>query len=717
MRRGGFHFTHLFLGVILLASAISIFAGGSRQSPVKEVFTRPAPSEPSFADSPDTLEEEDKIYLEQADSLFRVDLREDVKIVKGNVRFRQGGMILTCDSAYFYSDKDMADCFGNVRIEQGDTLFIFADKLYYDGVEQLARLKSGPSTRKVRLINRTDTLITDTLDYSLSMRLGWYERGGELHDPTTTLTSVFGEYSAETKDADFFHNVVLINRKDNFTLRSDTLYYNTATGIARIDSRTIIEGENDTIITTGGTYNTNTGFADLTRRSIVMHRDSNENVVTLEGDSIIFDRDTEISRAYRFTAPGKKSGPVVLTDTANKSVLIGGYGFFDNKLRMSMATDYPLMMEYSTQDTIFLRADTIRTFVVQKEEIRDTLGEVVEEAGEFYLAKAYNRARFFRTDLQGVADSITYVGLDSMLHLNRKPVVWSEERQIYGDIIEVHLNDSTADWVRLPQNGWMMEHVDEDFYNQLAAKQMLATLEDGVLKRLEAEGNVMAIMLPQENDSSYNKLVHAESSFLDVYFTDNDFERLKMWPEVDGTVSPIGMVKDEDKLLRGSVWLENIRPERRWYGDRVAWEDHLGEISDELEEYFSSGGGYTPPPPYFLLPTDRTIEPTAQTEQPEPTEQPEQTEPLEQTEESEQMEESETIELAEPPEPSEESDLTEPSEPSEQPEPSEISEQSEFSETTESPETSESYESLEQTEQSVQTEENNNLQNTEQEYD
>lgn len=586
-------FTHYIIAGLLFACAVSLFAAPQSKTPAAsghESYGRPKPQFPSTPELPtEDRNQTDKIFLEQADSLFRHDLNEDIKIVKGNVKFRQGGMVLTCDSAYFYSDRDIAYCYGNVLMEQGDTLFIYSDRLYYNGLDHFASLKNGPTAKKVTLINQADTLITDSLDYNLEMRLGWYENGGELRDPTTTLTSVFGEYSPATKDADFFYDVVLINRKDNFTLRSDTLYYNTTTGIARIDSRTFIEGENDTIITTGGTYNTNTGFADLTRRSLVMHRDSNDNVVTLEGDSIIFDRDTEISRAYRFNGHGKKSGPVILTDTANKSVLYGGYGIYDNKLRRSMATDYPLLMEYSTRDTLFLRADTIRTFVMQTEEVRDSLDEVVEESKEYYMAKAYNRSRFFRNDLQGVADSITYIGLDSIIYMNRKPVVWSEERQIKGDVIEVHVNDSTADWVNITQNALMMEHVDEDFYNQLAAKQMFATLEEGVLKRLEAEGNVMAIMLPQEADSSYNKLVHAESSFLDVFFADNDFERLKMWPQVDGTVSPIGMVTDDEKLLRGAVWLENIRPERRWYGDRVTWEDHLGEISDELEAYFLDG--------------------------------------------------------------------------------------------------------------------------------
>lgn len=588
-RNGLVSFSRFAVLALVAVSALTILATpqAQKKSTARESFTRPKPIGPTAPVMPsENRWQEDKIFLEQADSLYRTDLREDIKIVKGNVKFRQGGMIMTCDSAYFYSEQDRADCFGNVEMQQGDTLFIFADRLYYDGIRQLARLKNGPTARRIRLINRADTLITDSLDYNLMIRLGWYENGGELRDPTTTLTSEYGQYSPETKDAEFFNDVVLINRKDDFKLLSDTLYYNTATNIARIDSRTIIEGKNDTIITTGGTYNTKTGFADLTRRSLIMHSDSSNNVVTLEGDSIIYDRDTEISRAFRFRAPGKRSRPIVLTDTANKSILIGGYGFFDNKNRTSMATDYPMLMEFSRPDTTFLRADTIRTFVMNIEPVTDSIGTVVEEGKEYYLAKAYNRSRFFRSDLQGVADSITFVGLDSMLYLDRKPVVWSEEIQINGPQIQVHLNDSTADWVRLPNTGMLMQHVDEDFFNQLSAKKMLATLDSGVLRRLEAEGNVMAIMLPQENDSSYNKLVNAQSSFLDVYFADDDFERLKMWPKVDGTVTPIGQVADDKKLLKGAVWLDRIRPVRRWYGDRVTWDDSLGEITDELEEYF-----------------------------------------------------------------------------------------------------------------------------------
>lgn len=582
----------LILIILLFGGAVTMLATPQTQKKAKEEqnFGRPEPKGPNHPVMPSQNRyQQDKIFLEQADSLFRINLYEDVKIVKGNVKFRQGGTVMTCDSAYFYAEQDRAECFGNVRIVQGDTLYIYGDRLYYNGIRQFAKLNNGPTASKVRLINRKDTLISDSLNYSFLTRTGWYDKGGELRDPTASLTSYYGQYSPETKNADFYRNVVLINRKDKYKLLTDTLYYNTRTGIARIVSRTVLMGDNDTVITTGGTYDTNSGFADLTRRSTLVHRDEKGNVVTLEGDSIVYDRALGISKAFRFRSPYKTSHPVVITDTANNSILYGGYGYYDNNTRTAMATERPLLIEHSRPDSVFLRADTIRTYVLTAEAVMDSLGNEISPEKDHYMAKAYNRARVFRNDMQGVADSITYVEIDSMIYLHRKPVVWNEQRQMSGEQINVHFNDSTAEWIDIPETGLMMELVDEDFFNQLSAKKMFITMEEGKLKQLEAEDNVMAIVLPEENDSSYNKLVHAESSFLDVLFKDDDFERLKMWPEVDGTVTPIPLVTQDQKLLKGARWLEAIRPRRDWYGDPATWKEYIGDITDELEHYFQTG--------------------------------------------------------------------------------------------------------------------------------
>lgn len=646
------------LGLILLASVsnIGIYSQKSNQQGAKKTqsdpFGRPAPTRPIKPEIPsENRYQPNKVFLEKADSLYARDNEytfqgpqaEKKQMLKGNVVFRQGGMWMYCDSAYYFPEDNSLDAFGNVKMEQGDTLFVYAQTLYYDGNRKFARLRRGPG-RDVKLVNRNVTLTTDSLDYDMNMKRGWYDRNGTITDDLNTLTSVRGEYSPETKIADFSENVVLINRKDGYKLLTEHLIYNTRTHIASIDSPTTIYGENDTIYTTRGEYNTENDRAVLESRSTIIHKDSSNNVTTLEGDSIIYDKVARISRAYMFRAPWKEGKPMVLTDTAHNATLIGGFGYYNGATREAFATENPLLMEYSRPDTLFLRADTIFTFIDTRLEFpplpedrrNEMIGRALEEqlqaarqavdeqnaanaeAGideivelpdslppldmavvlrrdssemvpcDYHVARAYNRARFFKKDIQGVADSIYINQADSILHMYRKPVVWSGERQIYGNLIDVHFNDSTADWAALPDYGVAAEALEDDYYNQLAAKKMFAVFENNDLKRLDAEGNVEVIILPQENDSTYNKLVNAESQFLQADLSNRTLDKLKMWPDVSGTVTPLFEIKQQQKHLSGFRWYEAIRPRREWYGGSLRWADDLGDIPDALEQYFNS---------------------------------------------------------------------------------------------------------------------------------
>lgn len=64
-----------------------------------------------------------------------------------------------------------------------------------------------------------------------------------------------------------------------------------------------------------------------------------------------------------FRSQDKMPKPMVLTDTARKMTLYGGYGEYDDSLQQAFSTEYPLLVEYSRPDTLFLRADTIKTFM------------------------------------------------------------------------------------------------------------------------------------------------------------------------------------------------------------------------------------------------------------------------------------------------------------------------------------------------------------------
>ncbi len=491
-----------------------------------------------------------KIFLEYADSLSLNELHPEYQVLNGHVKFRKGDMYMYCDSAHFYDQDNRMDAFGNVKMEQGDTLFVYSDVMYYNGQQEIARLRKV--TNGVRMEHRNTTLFTDSLDYDLIANVGYYFNGGKIVDDKNTITSVYGQYAPDTKDTEFLFNVTLNNEEKGFVLKTDTLLYNTQSHIADIVGQTTIESDSSVVYTDRGWYNTDADMAKLFNRSLVVGKDGQ----TLTGDTLIYDR----IKGY-----GEAFGNMVLTDTANSAILTGGYGYHNEKTNSSFATRRALAMEYSQGDTIFVHGDTIRTYLQMPDSTR--------------VMCAYPNVRFYRTDVQGVCDSLTFQSADSMIFMHRHPIVWNLERQVMGNIIQVHLNDSTVDKAYLPEYGMMAEHIDEEFYNQLSGKKMTAYFINGELHQLDVDGNVMAIMLPQEKDSTYNKLVEAEGSFLKVMLKGQQMEKLNLWPDVTGKVTPLFLAKKSQYYLKGFQWYGNIRPKDRY---------DLLDIPDEQRELLSS---------------------------------------------------------------------------------------------------------------------------------
>ena len=144
--------------------------------------------------------------------------------------------------------------------------------------------------------------------------------------------------------------------------------------------------------------------------------------------------------------------------------------------RDSLLINYP--------DSILNYPDSIGELPIEEVVEIEEEDTIPKRPYEYHVALAYHRARFFKKDMQGVADSMVFVEKDSMLYMFRKPIVWSGERQVTGNRIDVHFNDSTADWAFLPESGLMSEHVDEDFYNQVTGKEITAYFDGKGLKRM-----------------------------------------------------------------------------------------------------------------------------------------------------------------------------------------------------------------------------------------
>ena len=531
-----------------------------------------------------------KVFLEHADMLrfdqkFGVSNDGQYQVLNGNVRLRKQGMFMYCDSAYLYEATNSVEAFGNVRMEQGDTLFVFADYLDYDGLTEEAVLYAEFG-KKVKLRNKDVTLTTDIFHYDLANEIGFYDVGGTLSDKKNTLTSLQGEYYPRTKDAYFNYDVRLVSHQkdDVLYINTDSLEYNTATNIAMLVSKSEIINSDGTIYTSYGVYNTNNGKADLYKRSTV--HTSRGNI--LIGDTLFYDRQKQFGEAF---------GSMVLIDSARQSSLLGNYGFYDEVRDSAFVTGRALAKEYSKGDTLYLHGDSIVAYV-----------DLVDSTK---VTNAFHKVRFYRYDIQGLCDSLSLTERDSMMYMYRHPIVWTGNRQVFGNQINVHFADSTADWARLPLTGMMSEHIAEDCYNQMSGLDMTVWFDDstGNVRRLYVEGNVQLNGFPMENDSTYNKFVYVESSYMDAYFKDNKVEKIHFWPETSTKVTPLYLAKRNSYFLPKFKWFEVLKP--------IDPED-VFNVSAEMIELMRSADPLKPTTKGPNEPKKNTPNPNAPTDQMNP---------------------------------------------------------------------------------------------------
>lgn len=267
--------------------------------------------------------------------------------------FKQDNATLTCDSAYFYLEKNSFEAFGNVHIDQGDSLNIYADHLNYDGNTKLALLKSN-----VRLKDREALLTTNDFDYNIGTKIGQYYNGGKIVNGKNVLTSERGKYFTTTKDAYFRYKVNVKSPEVN--IKSDTLKYNTYTKIAYFFGPTNIYGKTDTLYTENGQYNTLTDQASFGKRNLYT-----QNSKSLKGDSLFYDGKIGYGRAVK---------NIVFIDTAQKIELKGDLGIYKKSDESIMVTKHAYVVlvtekDSVSKDSIWMSADTLRSRVLMKKEL------------------------------------------------------------------------------------------------------------------------------------------------------------------------------------------------------------------------------------------------------------------------------------------------------------------------------------------------------------
>ena len=221
------------------------------------------------------------------------------------VRFEHEGMDLWCDRAVLFQDRNWVKAYGNVFIQQGDSVEMSSEYIEYDGNTKLA-----VSKRNVRLQNTDMTLTTDTLYFDRNAQEAYFNTKGVVKDSASTLTSIEGRYFMEKNKYQFLKNVQINNPE--YTVNSAQLDYYTDSKHAYMYGPSTIKGKEYTIFCKRGFYNTVSETGYFVKESRI---DYDNRIIN--GDSLYFEKNTEFASA---------TNNIKITDTINKMVLKGHYG-------------------------------------------------------------------------------------------------------------------------------------------------------------------------------------------------------------------------------------------------------------------------------------------------------------------------------------------------------------------------------------------------------
>lgn len=446
----------------------------------------------------------------------------------GDVILKHDSTIFYCDSAYLYKGTNNFEAFSNVHIIVNDSVEIFGDILNYNGNSRIAELFYN-----VKLIDNKATLTTEHLFYNRNTKIAFYNTGGKIVDKENQLTSVIGYYYTSQKEFFFKDSVVLIN--PDYIMNSDTLMYNTETETSYFYGPTTIIGDEDSIYCEDGWYDTQFNITRLKKNLFIQH---NEQIIT--GDTIYYDKTKGYSLAIN---------NVVLIDTLQDVVVKGNLAEYQKNKGFAFVTDSALAITIDNNDSLFLHADTLKI--------------VFDTAHKAKILFAYNKAKFYREDIQGLCDSLVYNFKDSTITLYNEPVLWSDSNQLTADSIKIVIANNEIDTMVLFNSSFIISRDDTATFNQIKGKNMVAYFTDNELKKITVDGNSQTIYFVREETGELIGINKAVSSKMLIFLENKqmktityiDFPKETLFPEKD--LSP------KDIILKGFKWLEEKRPRNK----------------------------------------------------------------------------------------------------------------------------------------------------------
>ena len=473
-------------------------------------------------------------------NVFLLDDAGETIFLKGNVVFNHDNTKMFCDSARYIIKEDNFKAYSRVNINKKDTLNLFCDSLHYSLKKEIALLYGN-----VRVRDREYKLTTDSLEYDVKKGAGLYKNGGKINSiiSNETLSSKIGYFFPDSKNFTFSKDVVY--KSNDYTVTTDTLRFNGFSKIAYFYGPTNIESSTTKMYCEKGWYDANKEEGILQKNAYIIDDKTN-----ISADSLYYSKLDSLSQAQ---------GSVIIKDTSEQIEFWGDFARNDEKLSYAFLSGHASVLNYKDKDSTFIFADSIFNYM--------------DSAQKSKLILAYNNVVIFKSDMQGICDSLSMNQVDSTLYMYKEPMLWSDKTQMSGDTLVVYQKNKKIDHVDLLKRATIVNAVEDslNYYNQVGGSNMLAQFKDDTLRQAHVYGNAQTVYFVEKEDKESDSITVVErsgmarlySSNITLYFEKQELRGVTYRDNPDGVLYPMDKIKENEMLVKTFKWQPLLRP-KNW---------------------------------------------------------------------------------------------------------------------------------------------------------
>lgn len=469
-----------------------------------------------------------KVIIENADFIDRNQTEiPGAVVLSGNVRLKHEGVVITSNKAYYWEADDYAKLFGNVVMNQGDTLHMNSKYAEYNGAKKFAFASGAVSMQS------PDTrLVTDTVYFDRNIQQAYYRTNGTITNGDNVLKSKSGRYYIAQKKYQFNTAVTLTNPKS--VLKTNHLDYYTGPGHAYVFGPSTITGKNSFVYTEKGFYDSKKDQAKLFTNSYIDY-----DTQRIKADYIYYDKKREFSTL---------TNNVSVRDSVNKYVVRGHYGEVFKLKDSLFVTKHAEAVTLAENDSVYVHAK--RLVVTGKEGSR--------------IIRGYTDARFYKKDMSGKCDSIHSDEKRGLTQLIKRPVVWNGKSQITGKVIHVISDNVTKqlDSIKVLEDAFIAQldtiytklYPDKPRYNQLKGKNLYGRFCDNKLYEVDLVGNTEKLYYMYDGDNSLIGIDKGVSSKIHMEIEDNQIVSVSSLISPKSESYPEKDLPENVRKLNGFVW-------------------------------------------------------------------------------------------------------------------------------------------------------------------